>query len=96
MTAQQIVLLFNLYDYSLSQHPDVAAQQANLKVQPPCQRVAWDHALWMCREATTFVVEGRLDKAERWLGFVQGALWILGVFSIDEMREHVRSMSVPV
>ena len=37
-------------------------------------------------------VEVRLleGKACRWIGFVQGVLWSAGVYTIDEMREHVK------
>ena len=31
------------------------------------------------------------DKSSRWVGFMQGVLWAQGVFSIDEMRAHVRT-----
>ena len=30
------------------------------------------------------------DKANRWLGFVQGVLFCKGIFTIDQMREHNR------
>ena len=29
------------------------------------------------------------DKYNRWLGFVQGVLWVSGIYTIDQMREHV-------
>jgi hypothetical protein len=28
------------------------------------------------------------DKFNRWLGFVQGSLWNLGEYTLNEMREH--------
>jgi len=49
-----------------------------------------DHVLWMCGEVQTFLVEGRYDKANRWLGFIQGVLWVLGIYSIPELQEHNR------
>jgi hypothetical protein len=39
-------------------------------------------------------VEARLagrskrEKAHRWLGFIQGVLWMSGVFTLDELKEH--------
>jgi hypothetical protein len=33
----------------------------------------------MVLAARVFVVEGRREKAMRWLGFIQGVLWMLGV-----------------
>jgi hypothetical protein len=31
-----------------------------------------------------------IEKVMRWLGFVQGVLWLHGDFSLDQMREHNR------
>ena len=46
------------------------------------------HLLWMCDQ-----IEGMLasasdrEKGVRWIGFMQGTLWALGLRSIDEMRQ---------
>jgi hypothetical protein len=32
------------------------------------------------------------EKRARWIGFVQGHFWTLGVFTIDQMRAHVREL----
>lgn len=45
-----------------------------------------DHLLWMCQKGKESVVAGDIEKACRWLGFVQGALCTKGLASIDEMR----------
>ncbi len=47
----------------------------------------YDHLLYMCERAEELAKEGRTNKAHRWLGFVQGALWVLGLLSIDESRK---------
>ena len=44
------------------------------------------HCAWMLPEMKKFVEEGRLDKVQRWLGFVQGALWAAGVGTIDAFK----------
>jgi len=44
------------------------------------------HVLWMCDEAVTFIADGKIDKAMRWLGFIQGALWVMGVSTIEESK----------
>lgn len=48
------------------------------------------HALWMVNDVLTRMEAGDMDegKANRWLGFIQGALWAAGLFTIDDMREH--------
>ena len=37
--------------------------------------------------ASQFLFQGKREKAMRWIGFVQGALWTMGLRSIDAMRE---------
>jgi hypothetical protein len=49
-------------------------------------RAALNHVLWMCIEAQKFVEEGRMEKAMRWLGFIQGVLWATSFFSINDMK----------
>jgi len=41
--------------------------------------------------AIDFIKVGRREKADRWLGFAQGALWASGVFSIESLRRHSRT-----
>lgn len=44
------------------------------------------HLLYMCDTGKQFVWAGRTEKAMRWLGFLQGAIWAYGIASIDEMK----------
>jgi hypothetical protein len=41
-----------------------------------------DHALWMCGEVLSWPPE-KLEKKFRWLGFIQGVLWMAGVQTIE-------------
>jgi hypothetical protein len=49
-----------------------------------------NHAMWMCNETRRFVRENRWAKAYRWIGMIQGLLFMSGVFSIAELKEHNR------
>lgn len=33
------------------------------------------------------------EKAHRWLGFIQGVLWMAGRFTLDDLKEHSRKCS---
>lgn len=46
-----------------------------------------DHLFFMAIEAQKFVDAGRIEKAMRWLGFIQGAVWGGGLVSIDSMKD---------
>jgi hypothetical protein len=46
------------------------------------------HLLFMCQEAQVFVDTDRVEKAMRWLGFLQGALWSHAYCTLDELKRH--------
>ena len=46
------------------------------------------HLHAMLHQTECFLREGRLDKVFRWLGFIQGVLWIMGVYTVEELKEH--------
>jgi hypothetical protein len=49
-----------------------------------------DHLEWMTEQIPKFLAEGRKEKANRWLGFIQGSLWSKNIYTIDQMKEHNR------
>lgn len=51
------------------------------------------HIMWMCLRAQQCLGSGDLEKASRWLGFIQGVLFCVGHYSIDEIQAHVVSPS---
>jgi hypothetical protein len=58
----------------------------------PTQTVALRHVLWMLGEIRAMLdSEGSEGKVDRWLGFVQGVLWLTGRKTIDQMRDDNRS-----
>lgn len=50
-----------------------------------------DHVMWMCTEIPRHLDAGKIEKAHRWLGFIQGVLWASEVYTIENMRIHNRS-----
>jgi hypothetical protein len=48
------------------------------------------HCHGMLSKMQDFVLEGRMEKAFRWLGFIQGCLWSIGIYSLDDLKNHNR------
>lgn len=44
------------------------------------------HIMWMCQEARTITDP---ERKQRWLGFIQGCLWMDGLRSIEELMGEV-------
>ena len=51
-----------------------------------------NHALWMCEEARGYVRQGRWAKAHRWIGMIQGLLFMSGLFSVSDLKKHNRTV----
>ena len=54
------------------------------------RRRALNHCSQMLDKMEEFVQEGRLEKTFRWLGFLQGALWVLRIYTLEELKNHNR------
>jgi len=39
---------------------------------------------------TSALLTAHREKLMRWLGFMQGALWVKGIYTIDELKAHNR------
>lgn len=64
---------------------------SNLEIETRERGTPLQHAKWMLLFAQS--IEDN-DRKNRWLGFIQGVLFMSGVFSIDECRCHVRERKV--
>jgi len=48
------------------------------------------HCHGMLDKMEVFIKEGRIEKTFRWLGFIQGCLWMAGCYSLDDLKNHNR------
>ena len=46
------------------------------------------HLHQMIPQMRVFLTDGRREKVMRWLGFMQGAFWAIGVFTIEDLMAH--------
>lgn len=65
-------------------------QVAPSTIQATARKWYFKHLSWMTGETIRFTEELEIEKAMRWLGFIQGAFWVLGYRTIAEMREDNR------
>jgi len=62
-----------------------------LPVNPrKAEKAAVRHVLSMIPEMKVFLAKHRREKFMRWLGFIQGSLWALGVYSLEDLKNHNR------
>ena len=64
--------------------------ETDYNARSPSREIALNHLLSMLPKMKGFIKEGRREKFFRWLGFIQGVLWSLGEFSLNDLRNHNR------
>ena len=52
--------------------------------------ITLSHCYWMIQRINYFLGKDKIEKANRWLGFVQGCLWCTKIRTIQEMRNDNR------
>lgn len=82
MTPDQVIRVLD--KYTLDFQRIVKPEQWPTNKPNPDEFQALEHALWMCEETRKFA-RYDVEKAMRWLGFIQGVLWTTQGKSIDDM-----------
>ena len=59
-------------------------------VDRPMSDVALAHCHGMLNEMEEFVRQGRMEKVFRWLGFIQGCLWMANSYRLEDLKNHNR------
>lgn len=85
MTAEKVQEVLELYETKL--HAEIWGTGRHKAINRPSHLL---HALGMIPQVYLFRKEGRIEKAFRWLGFIQGILYCEGVYTIEEMKNHNR------
>lgn len=58
--------------------------------EPQDRRQKLMHVAGLIDATEKLLDEGRLEKAFRWLGFIQGSLWVYGFYEIRDLKNHNR------
>jgi len=58
--------------------------------KPETQEEKLGHCYGMLPKMEVFIQEGRMDKAFRWLGFIQGCLWSEDQYALEDLMDHSR------
>ena len=91
MTPSKLLGILLSYKTSLKANPPVRLspeQQEGGSVGP---EATLNHLTYMVDEAVQHATHGKFEKALRWLGFVQGVMWCMGLRTLAELRADNRS-----
>lgn len=89
MTGDQIVAATDRYDRELEKEEILVAEHPH-DIICMMRRAALAHLRTMFPKMVQFVSEDKIEKAMRWLGFVQGVLWVCGVYTLEQLKADNR------
>lgn len=89
MTSEQVLAAAEKYEALVRRHV-TEAKRFSLVGLLPSKQDCLAHVLYMVPGLREHLSSGKSEKAMRWLGFVQGVLWVVGLMSIDEMKDDNR------
>ncbi|HPL01420.1 MAG TPA: hypothetical protein PLE96_00535 [bacterium] len=89
MTGDQIVAATDKYDRELEKEEIPIAEHPH-DIVCMMRRAALAHLRTMFPKMVQFVSEDKIEKAMRWLGFVQGVLWVCGVYTLEQLKADNR------
>ena len=100
-TAQQFTRMLDLYENVLDRmgyepvpYPDATAHVGG-SLLTATRFDCLNHAYWMCRCVRQYVRENRVARAYRWMGTIQGLLFMGGIYSLEELSDMERRMPPP-
>lgn len=90
MTDQKILEVISKYQDQLAKMGVGASEYSHIE---PARDEAdvLEHCAAMLPKMRKFVEEGRREKVFRWLGFIQGCFWGLGIIDMESLRNDNRS-----
>lgn len=89
MDGKKILEVINIYKECFKSLGVIKAEYLD-EENPPNRDQALSHCCWMLEQMEIFVQEGRIQKAFRWLGFVQCSFWVYGIYSKKDLKNHSR------
>jgi hypothetical protein len=96
MTSEKLRSVFKFYEEHIREyHPELSPTQMDddcTRIKSPhiSDDMYWGHMLFMTVQGQKFVDLGKIEKAMRWLGFLQGILWEDDHFTLDDLKNHSR------
>jgi hypothetical protein len=90
MTPEQIKIVCYKYEAIIDEHCLVESIRYDDDNIPTLRSEFLEHAKWMLEQIPQHIEDNKIDKANRWLGFIQGTLWTSGLRTIEEMKNDNR------
>ena len=89
MNQAQLITVLERYRNRIETEMGVVPSRFGAPSFLPSKKAALSHVAWMVGELMDQILSGSHPedpKFHRWLGFVQGVIWLSGIYSLEAMR----------
>lgn len=86
MTKDQILEVLKIYESDIR----TPAKRSPDDVTPVNMPEVLGHLSWICKQVPRHMENKDDEKIQRLLGFIQGAMWTLGIRTIDQIQPDVK------
>jgi len=93
MTKRKILGVIRKYEWYFKGR-GIHAKRFPDKRKPDSEIDVLAHCLSMLPQMKEFLDDGRTDKVFRWLGFIQGCLWVLKIYTLNDLKNHNRPPAI--
>lgn len=90
LDSRKVLELIDLYGSMLDSR-GIEPIAYDLDAGSPEASEALSHCRWMLERMELMARGNETHKLDRWLGFIQGVMWMCGHYTVNELREHVIS-----
>ena len=88
MVPDQVMHILGDYRQCLRSERIIAKEHPHDRFMESGLVAAKQHCGSMFDDIFRFFEDGRADKAFRWFGFIQGVLWVAGMYTLDDLVKH--------
>lgn len=94
VTSDKLISVFSFYRDELVKRGIQKKQLEDFQYDLKCSEIPREdllsHVYYMCDTAIGFVHEGRIEKAMRWLGYIQRDLFQADFYTLNGVKDHSR------
>lgn len=83
-TFKKIVLIYKGKLTELHVEPEEFAEEKTAQ----SSHAAFAHCYFLLEKIEIILKKDNVEKARHWIGFIQGILWIEGIYNIKQLKAH--------
>lgn len=87
MTSKKVLEVIEVYRQFFIENSINKIDYSHDEILEPME-ASLNHCYGMLDKMVQLIHEGRIEKSFRWLGFIQGVLWVNRAYKLSDLKNH--------